>query len=79
MASNSVKDELGQAEKAVETIERGAQAFEQELIKDIVAVEKEVVKDVVAVEKEVVKDVVGVEKAVETEVKGIFGGGGKKK
>lgn len=89
MASNSVKDELGQAEKAVETIERGAQTFEQELIKDIVAVEqevvkdvvaveKEVVKDVVAVEKEVVKDVVGVEKAVETEVKGIFGGGKKK-
>ena len=78
MASNSVKDELGQAEKAVETIERGAQAFEQELIKDIVAVEQEVVKDVVAVEKEVVKDVVGVERAVETEVKGIFGGGKKK-
>lgn len=89
MASNSVKDELGQAEKAVETIERGAQTFEQELIKDIVAVEQEVVKDVVAVEqevvkdvvaveKEVVKDVVGVEKAVETEVKGIFGGGKKK-
>jgi len=75
MATNGVKaqkiffeNELGQAEKAVESLEKGAQAFEKELV-----------KDVVGVEKEIVKDISGVEKAVEKEVGEIFSGGSSKK
>lgn len=75
MATNGVKaqkiffeNELGQAEKAIESLEKGAQAFENELV-----------KDVVGVEKEIVKDISGVEKAVEKEVEEIFGGGSSKK
>jgi violaxanthin de-epoxidase len=61
-------DELGQATKAIETLEKKAVEFEKEIVKDVVAVEQEIVKDVVAVEKEIVKDVVAVEKEIVKDV-----------
>ena len=74
-ASNNVKaqklfieDELGQAEKAAETLAAKTIDFEKEIVKDVVNVEKEIVEDITKVEKEIVKDVEEVEK----EVIGIF-------
>jgi violaxanthin de-epoxidase len=74
-ASNNVKaqklfieDELGQAEKAAETLATKSIEFEKEIVKDVVKVEKEIVDDISKVEKEIVKDVEEVEK----EVIGIF-------
>ena len=89
MATNSVLAEEKQVEKAVENLEKVAETFEKELVKDViglerevvkdvVAVEKEVVKDVVAVEKEIVKDISGIEKSVEKEVESVFSFGKKK-
>ena len=89
MATNSVLAEEKQVEKAVENLEKVAETFEKELVKDVVglerevvkdvvAVEKEVVKDVVAVEKEIVKDISGIEKSVEKEVETVFSFGKKK-
>jgi violaxanthin de-epoxidase len=63
-----VNDELGQVEKAVETLEKKAVEFEKEIVKDVVLLEKEIVKDVVLVEKEIVKDVVNVEKEIVKDV-----------
>jgi len=62
-ATNSVRTEVGVAEKAFITIEAKAVQFEKELVKDIEKVEKEFVKDVVKVEEE-----------IEKEEKEIFGG-----
>eukprot|EP00559_Dactyliosolen_fragilissimus_P005215 CAMPEP_0184858766 /NCGR_PEP_ID=MMETSP0580-20130426/3822_1 /TAXON_ID=1118495 /ORGANISM="Dactyliosolen fragilissimus" /LENGTH=468 /DNA_ID=CAMNT_0027355071 /DNA_START=247 /DNA_END=1653 /DNA_ORIENTATION=+ len=77
-AANSVKaqvmylgDELTQAEKAFEELEKKTLSFEEEIVKDVVGLEKEIVKDVVGLEKEIVKDVVGAEKEVVKDVVGL--------
>merc|ERR1712176_1163964 len=72
-ATNSISEEVGQAEKALEKIERKALQFENELVKDIlkdaVIVEKEIVKDIEIVEG----DVVQVENSVENSFRKLFG------
>jgi len=67
-AVNSVKGELGLAEKAIEGLEKKAVDFEKEIVKDVFKVEEEIVKDVVKVEREIVKDVVKVEEEIVKDV-----------
>jgi len=74
-AANSIKakeiylnDELTQAEKAVQILEKKALEFENEFVKDVVKVENEIVKDVIKVENEIVKDVVSVENEIVKDV-----------
>jgi len=63
-----VNDELQQAEKAVEILEKKTLEFEKEIVRDVTNVEKEVVKDITLLEKEIVKDVTQVEKEIVKDV-----------
>ncbi len=66
-----VNDELSQAEKAIELLEKKTVEFEKEIVSDVVKLEREIVKDVVGIEQEIVKDVVGIEKEIVKDVVGI--------
>lgn len=68
MARTAARNEVGQAEKALEKLENKAVQFEQELVKDVSSVEKEIVKDVIRAEKVIVEDVVKVEKVIVKDV-----------
>jgi len=48
-----VNDEIGQAEKAVETLEKKAVEFEKEIVKDVIQLEKGIVNEFVEVEKDI--------------------------